>query len=728
MADPTDPATLVQQTTDKAIELIATISKINLESVVKEFKDGSEKVIGYIDSIGESLKTLGTSESIGKVTSALGTLVTMTSKFDGFKGLAAQSGNSTSTIVQQFDLLVERTGSYSAVVAKLAGSISPGFAKALQAGQAAAHSYLEHASNAQELEQAYIGLAGATGRLGEEFNDMTHLGDRVAKFNDLLANAAGASGKTIQEVSKLAMNLGAIPGALDDIIQVGPGTEGQLDRLVGSFRLASGAGVDVSNVTKAMQLAYVNLANTAGGPILSNTQRGAQVFALMSQAAEKLKINFSDTQLFLEHVADRFKMFGDNTLGATNILTRFTGALQETGLTAKTSIGIVQGMVDAITHLDTGTKALLSSRTGGAGGLQGALQINQLLRQGKADEVAKKLEQSLRQQLGGRIISEAEGATSQQAAEQFTRQKALVQSPAFGGLAKDDTEATHLVEALSKGSLGDASKVIKSSMEAVKTTADRGNELQGRQYTVLNQMNSGLDRLVSLTEQRFLIDARGAIGTGKQDDFARGLENYRSQLTNKSVDTSKVEAQSADKTIDEGQREGFDTFAKSFGVMPKLAAAAIEAIGGAGSVVSDIGKNVQSSMSAKAKEKQIKADQDNTAKHTVPAAPKKLAPNPVLPTQTPGAALDKQRQLTQRDNLLRQDLINAQRPNLATEIPTTPETTKHEVSVEPMTLNISVSADDGLNVKTSTSQPKNMTVKVISQTMNGGGDQRQLNG
>lgn len=498
---------------------------------------GITDVFGSIQSALRGVNTTlkDTPGSFDRIAQSLGKVLALTTQFDAFKGLSVAGGTVVNTMGDSFDQLITRFGGWEKLSAKLAGS---GLSNIVSMGEKGAKIFLDSASNAQHLETAYINLQAATGNLSNVYNQnhelTARLSDQVARYGVQLANTSAITGQNIKTVSDFAAKLGTVGFALTDVIRTGTGAGDTTDLLTASMTLARGAGRDTADVLAAMTLAYEDL-GVAQGPVTDGAQKGANVFALMSEASKTLGLRFVDTEGFLTTVAKEFKLVGDNTEGATRILEKFTGSLQSTGLTAKQSIEVITNMVTSMNKLEIGTKALISARSGGPGGLQGAFQVENLLREGKTDQVADMLLKSFKQQAGGRIYTQQEAGESPQAAAQFMRQRELLKSSAFGGLAKDDQSATRLLEAIGKGPAETAS-AINDGLKATAEVAAQGNTSQAQQVDLLQTLNNSFDRSIVVQEQTFLATARLAIagGAGKNDDAAarayrESLAQYRTE-------------------------------------------------------------------------------------------------------------------------------------------------------------------------------------------------------
>ena len=492
--------------------------------------NAAEKITGAFGAINVVMKDMnissdnlrsnmvGVGSSFDLVTKGLSTTLALFTKFDAFSKGKAEGGNVVSTMGDQFGDLIERAGGWEKLSARLAGK---GFTEIAGYTEDAAKKFFTAASNAEHLENTFINLAGASGQMGLIFdknnNIVSNLGDKVSEYGSMLIDTAAITNRSTADIDAFAAQLNTIPGVLGAVIKTGEGTDSNLSALASTMTIAKGSGRGLGDVLKTMQTAYSDLGN-AQGKVTDAAQKGIDMFSLMSRATKDLGLRFDDTKEYLTKVAETFQKVGDNTQGAINVLYKYQGALQATGLTAKASTDIVLGMVEATKKMSIGTQALISMRSGGPGGLQGAFQVENLLRAGKTDEVIKMTENALKKQFGGRIYTQAEAGTSQQAASQFMRQRSMLQSGAFGSLAPDKESATRLLEAMAKGPV-EAAKAITAA-QATKDLTAQGNALQKNQVSVLNEINVGMDTLTSIGQQQLLVSARAAIGAGQEETRA----------------------------------------------------------------------------------------------------------------------------------------------------------------------------------------------------------------
>lgn len=390
-----------------------------------------------------------------------------------------------------------------------------------------AEGLMSNANESEKLENSFIALSAASGSLDKIFKDqgsgLKDLSALTAAYTNATANAADATGLSVHQSMEFANALKTIPDIMDQYITTGnKGTE-STTALIASMRLMTGTGRSQADVIKAMNTAYDDLGQSQG-KVNDSSQKGAEFLATISSVSTTLKLKFDDVRGVMESVAEQFKFVGDNTDAAARVLGRYTDALRETGLTSKASTDIIQGMVKGISDLSTGTKAFLSLRSGGPGGLQGAFQVEQLLRQGKLDQVVQMAEKSLKQQMGGRIFTQAEAAQSPEAASQFMRQRQLLQGGSFGiGKGMGDDQATRLLEALGRGDTLAATKEIKTGQDALTAATTQGGEIQERNNNELKSANRFLERNAIASELMAGATIRNMFGAGGANAGRIGL-------------------------------------------------------------------------------------------------------------------------------------------------------------------------------------------------------------
>lgn len=390
-----------------------------------------------------------------------------------------------------------------------------------------AEGLVANANEAEKLENSFVALSAAGGDLDKIFvsqgGQLKDLSALTAAYSNAVANAADATGLSVHQSMDFANALKTIPGVMDQYVSTGVHGAESTTSLIAAMRLMTGTGRSQTDVVKALNVAYDNLSQSQG-KINDTAQKGAEFLATISSVSTTLKLRFDDVRAIMESVADQFKFVGNETDAAARILERYTNALRETGLTSKASVDIIRQMIKGISDLGVGTKAFLSLRSGGAGGLQGAFQIEEMLRQGKLDQVVQMAEKSLKQQFGGRVYTQAEAAQSPEAASQFMRQRQLLQSGAFGiGKGMGDDQATRLLEALGRGDTLAATKEIKTGQDALTAATNQGMQIQERNNNELKAANRFLERNAIASELMAGATIRNLFGTmGENATAVRG--------------------------------------------------------------------------------------------------------------------------------------------------------------------------------------------------------------
>jgi len=542
---PVDPSTLqswakyqkyledTKQSTDKLDE-----STVSLK---KEFKDASDTVHNFIANItkgkdaltamsmsaGESQEALYKAGiSVNTLSKAFLTLGTMTGPSDVFKGFSKALDQGQVSFTGYGEKLNELKGRFSNAKDTIGSLITtiPGLSAAFQKasggnlssmlGQSAKSGiellqrFAEKADSARRAETAFMQIAAASGQLGKAFTgaavDSTKLQTGLLQMASLTQNLAITTGLLPEKLAEMAAMFGkTIPGALDQTIVAAGG----INNFDAVLRLAAGSGRSFNDILDDLKTAYDELGLSG--------EKALKFTALISETSNALGIRLTDVESTLKTVAANFRYIGDNTEAATRAMARFVPALRETGLSAKASSDLVAGMINNVKNLEIGTKAFISARSGGPGGLQGAFQIEKLMREGKMDEVMKMVEGTLKKQIGGKIVSLQEASQSPELAAQRFKQQAMLKSGAFGGLAKNDEEASRILDAMATGASfsKETGNIIKSGQDAMAEQISRGNSIQERNASALDASIVFLDRIATASDIQAMNIVKKEIGT-----------------------------------------------------------------------------------------------------------------------------------------------------------------------------------------------------------------------
>lgn len=385
---------------------------------------------------------------------------------------------------------------------------------------------------AKQFEAGFLTAASASGEftevletLGNDLSGLSLKTDVSSKLFQTIGNSAGVSST---KVAEYAASLRTIPGALDNFHDSAGLVVENMHFLDAAMKIASGTGQTFDQVLTQMQTMFDNL-GLKGKPAL-------EVIARMQNVSDAANIPLAQMREYTNRATESFKFLGENAEGAISVMAELGPALQRSGLGPNAIRDLVQGVTSGISEMKTAQKSFLSAQTGGPGGLQGAFQIDLMLRQGKLDEVFQKVQQNLKQQFGGTIVSLEEAAKDAGAAAQFQRQIALVKSPALGGIAKSDAEAMRVLEAISAKDRGiGPSREIKSPADAFKDAVSTGDKIRDRGNTILTKINNLAERSAQIQSIIAYNTTRMAVG------YEGPLANYlQGQMREDMAEASKL--------------------------------------------------------------------------------------------------------------------------------------------------------------------------------------------
>lgn len=547
MTDPTDPTAQATVTEEQNATLQAQAELADKAAhALNGFASIADSARGVFSNLQNKLGTLGISmkqnyELTQQQTQALGllttTLLSTRSAFDNLSGIDTTYLN---TFTKQFndlqEIMLKSPGSKVAVAG--ASALAEGLnklgvpmdtiKKLASAGTSAllgfAGKFFESADNALRLQNVFVQLSAQTGNLQNVYDAA---GESLDKMNLLLVqqqkavtDTATATQLPIEAVEQYYAALGTIPDALQKTVQSGTNAGENVSMLTAAIQYATGSGRKYAEVIEDLKHAYEDY-NLTGEPALRFTAR-------MGELANNLNTPLQDVRKFLLGTADAFKRFGDESEGAAKMVNQYVGALKATGVSGTVALDMMNDLTGGIKNMGIAQKAFLSSQTGGAGGLQGAFQIEKLLREGKIDEVFDKVRQQMTKQFG-QIVTLDEASKSPQAAAQLTKQMMILRQGPLGQFVKDDQSAIRMLEAFSKGKTGAppdlSGKVVQDNMK-------HGVDLQQKSVTELTRIRSLLESTRGVAGIANLGTAQQALtaGVGTPMEGADAAAEFRDNL------------------------------------------------------------------------------------------------------------------------------------------------------------------------------------------------------
>lgn len=522
---------MAELTIEQVLEFFNKSDSGTIQQVFSKIAEGSESarqaMSGWVDSVGKATSVLDNLKDVGQealqrvealasvnfgqfvqgLASGNKELLGMTAqaslllgvisgiKPDAFNAIGEAANDATGDITRTFDIL------------NRVSQLDPtGFSNKLIKGLAVLH---EAAEPARRFEAGLMAMAARSGEFGslmaEIGTDLEGLENKLVSFTDLTYSVAQVSGLTTVQVAKYASELNKIPGALSTTIETSAAGTEHMHMLDAAIKVAAGTGQDFSSVIQQMTAVYQEFGTTG--------KNALEFVSRLAAASQDLKMPLDLVKDYVTGASQSFRFFGDNSQAAINILGKFGPALAESGLGPKAVADLTQNITRNISEMNLAQRAFVSGTSGGPGGLQGAYQIELLKRQGRVDEVQKMVEDSLRQQFGGRIVTLDEAAKDQGLAAQFTKQvQLLTQGPSK--IASSEAEAYAILDAMSKGVRAQPDKQIATKEEALSSALDIGNSFQERNYNQLTAISNTLDLGVQYSSIIASNTARTVSGTG----------------------------------------------------------------------------------------------------------------------------------------------------------------------------------------------------------------------
>ena len=393
--------------------------------------------------------------------------------------------------------------------------------------------------NVRAMETQLVGLSARFGGFGDSatrLNFIENLDRNFSHFNTTMTNLSLATGLSREEVSEYAKKLMSIPSVIATMNQGLEIGGKQMTRMEAAMRVSRGTTGDLDDAIKAMNYQFKSFGkiNEVAYDMLARTH----------SVAQQLGQDFKDLEAPIFNIARQFRVFGDNTDSAIRLVGNLSRALMQTGLGIEPTTKIIEGITSSIAQMDIAQKAFLSSQTGGAGGLRGAYEIDMLLRQGEEGVAAvyEKMEQALRQQFGGEIVTVEQASQDDVAASQMTKQLAFVMEGPFGKLAQSTGEAYKLFEAFSKGTTPTAEVAAGATGEAM--AADE--KIQVRQQTSLDTIATLAKHAVFQRDLLIAQKARGIVG-GDNSRARQFMRTYAEGASQRAMQAMGVNIKSPDE-------------------------------------------------------------------------------------------------------------------------------------------------------------------------------------
>lgn len=460
-----------------------------------------------IERATDSLNDLG-SAGVFAFAGMLGAIPQATDLFGRLGASGAQAG----TMISDSLARIKPTMDSIPVLSNLTPAI-------LRAGQ--------FASQAQAMELSLIGAAAASGQLDEFVANLEggidDLGNTTESYNEKVFQSAVATGQLPSKIQDLAFNLLQIPGSMQATTDATDMAGQQMNMLQATLTLASAFGLENKDVMDQLRFAYEQFGTTG--------EDALDFVARMNSASQDLTIPIDTMTKFVRESSSAMKIFGDNTEASIAIMTKFGGALKDSGLGPAGIAEIVGAMTQGIARMDVAQKAFISGATGGPGGLAGAFELDKLIREGRMDEVLERTMTAMQRQFGGEIVTLDDVTKTPALAGEFLKQMSFLKDVA--GIAGDDQQAQRILEAMKAGEGISVEDIRATQQQDLQTAVDRGSEIQDRNMNKLLMISQEMERAQQIT----------AAATAEQLRFWLGTTGERAEGIRERTETATLKAE-----------------------------------------------------------------------------------------------------------------------------------------------------------------------------------------
>lgn len=468
--------------------LIDHLKKLKDDASLQDFAAGFKT---KLEEIKVGLQGFGvTAADIGvTLTNLSGTVRRATTNFGTFDNLSQGAKGTTAQITE----LTERFKGLSDSQ-KARFGLSDSFIKAAEHMGKLRDASINMQNAFLENQAAAGKLGGAVGNLGDRFPDLNL---RIEEFNSLTSEVGNIVGLTSQEVGKYFMELDKIPGTLQDNIKVHKDGVESVTELEAALLVARGTHQDYGVV--------IGQVDTMMSDFGLTTEESLQSISKMYSVTQSVGLKMNEVASFTTNAGNAFKYLGDtadsaqnNIAGSLAVLKELTPALKDAGLGADAATDLVERFVSGLAGMSTAQQAFLSGQTGGPGGLLGALEVEQSLSEGDIAGLAGRVQQALRDQVGGELITREQAIQRGEAgAQQFEFQRQLLMQGPFGNLAQDPQQASALIEALQKGDLTAIEEMQATGQQDLEAVVKDGNSIAQEQTSILTRISNQISEFAN---------------------------------------------------------------------------------------------------------------------------------------------------------------------------------------------------------------------------------------
>ena len=402
----------------------------------------------------------------------------------------------------------------------------------------------------------------STGELTSYYNktgeSLGNLNNTTQDYIDQTIAQGKAGNRTEEQTLKIASTFGLIPGALNSVINATGKASDNMGGLTASLKLADATGLGLSATQDAITHSQKSF-TTSTIDAKTHMQDSLVLTAGLSELSNKLHISYDTVSKGIFSASDELMNYTNAgkdaftmTTGLRNITNEMAGGLMDAGMSGDKAMKTIGSYTKSMEGMTTAQKAFLSAQTGGPGGLQGAAQIENMIRKGDIEGLKKKVEETLKKQFGGKIVTTEDAANDStgQAAAQYNKQKMLLQQGPLGSMVKSDADAAQFLDMMKGKESGKTSTALSTNV--LNDAIGRGSKWEeltaGSTKEIADILNTAQFSIMagSLTRIQNALET-GSTGSSeeerKNDEAAKIREQRRIELANNAKQTGDIAAE-----------------------------------------------------------------------------------------------------------------------------------------------------------------------------------------
>ncbi len=367
--------------------------------------------------------------------------------------------------------------------------------------------FVTSADNALRFQSGLMRAAAAGGNLkgiydgvGDTFNgvgrNLENLNKVTSNFHNIMGQAMKATGiESVDVMGNLTMELIKTTAGLESMTKGMDIAGVHTDTLTGIIHLAHGAQLDVLQTIQDV------------GKVTSqyglNTQDATKAVMRQVDVASDLQARQEDVHDAIFKTLNVFKnytMRGTDatkmTQGLTDSVKNWAQALKDSGVPVQNALDMAAKYTAQLQGMDEAQASFVSQSTGGAGGLEGTFDFEDLIRTGKTQEASAKVAEAMRQQLRalggtGEILTREQARVMGAAGkEQFENQRVMMMSGVLGFKPGSREEGEQAMAALAQGGDIFGKKTTEQQQNAVLAdTMEKGKAQEQLAFTAVKEAN-----------------------------------------------------------------------------------------------------------------------------------------------------------------------------------------------------------------------------------------------